>query len=488
MTAPPDNGPVCRAPYINLHFLPDGEARACSRSMLSLGNVRNRSVREIWEGAWRTELVRRLSVGDLSAGCQSCSAEFDTLGRTGSIASEFDAGPGGSSLLDPPPEWPLRMDFMLSNTCNLQCVQCHGAFSSAIRRHRERRPPLISPYGEQFVDELAEFLPNLSGAQFAGGEPFLVPVNYRIWSLIEEVAPDLECFIITNGTRWSDRIEAALAGLRAHVLVSMDGISTVGYESIRVGASLDQVLRNLDRFAKHAEAAGTSLSLNFCLMQQNYQEFGPMCRFAESRGLRLNVLIVREPREFAIPSLAPEDLRHVVAELEQESERLAPSLVLNRSVWELQLERLRRLRDAATTGESVVMFRTVARPRRSNDPGARPERAAGSDLEVYSAEVTPRSLVHQPDSLLAPLPGEVLAQAIAALGGDVERLGELVGHEPLEVSEDLYRARVLLDGGSGEVVLHVERDPLGRAVVVRVTLSVEGMATDAASPPSSVAP
>ena len=55
--------------------------------------------------------------------------------------------------------WPKHIEFALSNTCNLQCVQCSGELSSAIRAQREHRPPLRSPYGDAFFDEIQEFLP-----------------------------------------------------------------------------------------------------------------------------------------------------------------------------------------------------------------------------------------------------------------------------------------------------------------------------------------
>jgi MoaA/NifB/PqqE/SkfB family radical SAM enzyme len=75
---------------------------------------------------------------------------------------------------------PKVMEFELSNECNLECVMCNGSFSSSIRKNREKLPPIISPYNDDFVNELDAFIPHLTDAKFLGGEPFMIEIYLKI--------------------------------------------------------------------------------------------------------------------------------------------------------------------------------------------------------------------------------------------------------------------------------------------------------------------
>jgi MoaA/NifB/PqqE/SkfB family radical SAM enzyme len=80
--------------------------------------------------------------------------------------------------------YPRVMEFELSNECNLECVMCNGYFSSSIRKNREKLPASVSPYNDQFVDELDQFIPHLTDAKFLGGEPFMIDIYLKIWERI----------------------------------------------------------------------------------------------------------------------------------------------------------------------------------------------------------------------------------------------------------------------------------------------------------------
>jgi MoaA/NifB/PqqE/SkfB family radical SAM enzyme len=73
------------------------------------------------------------------------------------------------------------MELEIENTCNLECVMCIGELSSAIRKNRDKLPPIKSPYNEAFVEQLEEFIPHLKELRFNGGEPFLINSVFRIF-------------------------------------------------------------------------------------------------------------------------------------------------------------------------------------------------------------------------------------------------------------------------------------------------------------------
>ncbi|HWJ98749.1 MAG TPA: SPASM domain-containing protein, partial [Acidimicrobiales bacterium] len=137
---------ACGSPSAAMYFAPDGQVRACCvNTEYTLGRIGEQSIREIWEGARIASLRTALEGRDFSLGCQDCEHRIAAGDRAWSTAEQYDEYLGTE-----PGRHPRRMDFILSISCNLQCVMCNGDLSSSIRIHREKRPPLASPYGDAF--------------------------------------------------------------------------------------------------------------------------------------------------------------------------------------------------------------------------------------------------------------------------------------------------------------------------------------------------
>ncbi|MFN8050719.1 MAG: SPASM domain-containing protein [Acidimicrobiales bacterium] len=331
----------CFAPRMQLTFMPNGDVRACCRNEGPLGNIAEQRLPDIWAGAVRQGMIRSLEAGEFDGGCRACGDEIAIEGRRGSYPEEFDQWGLRLGGIPGPADLPNRIEFNLSSICNLQCVQCNGDLSSSIRLHREKRAPLGEVYGDAFFDDLAPFLPNLGQAHFAGGEPFLGRENFRVWDMIAATAPDLPCTVCTNATQWNDRVERALDDLRFDVILSLDGISKETFESIRVGADFDTVMANVERFLAYTRARGTRISINHCLMPQNYAEFGDLLLFADERDIDVDVSVVRGLAESSLHLKAPDALRHVVDVMNAQEAHLLPRLTRNRATWIRETNRLR---------------------------------------------------------------------------------------------------------------------------------------------------
>jgi MoaA/NifB/PqqE/SkfB family radical SAM enzyme len=330
-----------------MYLAPDGNVRACCRSFAPIGNVVDRPLGEIWNGAVRRRMVDALAVGEFPQGCEPCGVEREVEGPERAYTARFDRfGPSLAADADPHGSWPRRIEFNLSNACNLMCIQCDGFLSSSIRAHREHLPALPKVYGDAFFAELEPFVPHLVEAQFAGGEPFLGRENYRVWELVERLNPELSCTVVTNATQWSPRIERVGTTLRMGYTFSLDAVTKETYELIRVGADHDAVVANIPRYLAMAEAQDTTVEVNFCLMQQNHHEFADLLLWAEERGLGVNVCVVRYPEHCSLASLGSDDLRRVVDSLASAEDRVLPYLDRNRTTWVEELERLRRWVDS----------------------------------------------------------------------------------------------------------------------------------------------
>jgi MoaA/NifB/PqqE/SkfB family radical SAM enzyme len=330
---------LCYAPHTNLFFDQGGEVRACCWNWKhKLGNALHESIDDIWHSAQIQILRHALEGMVFGPGCDSCERQTANGWIANPPMRHFDRFAVPAAV----PEWPQRMEFSISNSCNLECIMCRGYCSSAIRARREKLPPLRTLYSAAFIDSLRKYLPHLDRAKFLGGEPFLIAEYYQIWDMMIADGLNTECHITTNGTQYNAKIERVINALRMSIAVSLDGVTKKTVESIRVNADYDEQMLILKRFREYTRARKTDLSLTFCFMRQNWFEFGDFCLFADELGCNVGVNTVSNPPTCAVYNLPPEELRKIHGTMEQQSVRLEPLLKRNRSVWFAELDRVRR--------------------------------------------------------------------------------------------------------------------------------------------------
>ena len=330
---------LCYAPHTNLYFDMEGRVRACCWNWAHpLGDARTQTLDEIWRGAQAKRLRRSLESYSFALGCDFCDTQTRDGWTAGAAMRNFDRCP----VTAPDPEWPQRMEFSISNSCNLECVMCNGTFSSAIRAHRERLPPLATAYSEGFIESLRPFLPHLTLAKFLGGEPFLITEYYRIWEMMVEVAPGVRCHITTNGTQYNARVERFMEKLRFGFAVSLDGATKETVEKIRLHADFDEQMKILKRLRDYTRARETDLSLTFCFMRQNWHEFGEFCLFADAWGCSVGVNTVVRPPEYAVYNLPADELQKILHGMERQAPNLKSHLTLNRNAWFAEFDRVQR--------------------------------------------------------------------------------------------------------------------------------------------------
>jgi MoaA/NifB/PqqE/SkfB family radical SAM enzyme len=481
--------PACRAPFVAMEFDAFGDVQACcANTLYPLGNVGRSSLRDIWEGPRATLLRDAVRRGDLSFGCTICRHRL-AFGH-GDLALEFyDAFP----LPDGEADWPHFLQFSLHNTCNLACVMCGADRSSRIRTGRSNLPPLPHAYGEPFFEQIVPFLEHAGAVDFSGGEPFLVTEHMRIWDLLLAMDRRPVCSLTTNGTVWNARTERVLGGLDTHIAVSVDGMTAATFESIRVGARFDEVMGNLERYLDYTRARGTSLSMSWSLVRDNWSELGAAALFAEERGIHLKVQTVIEP-EFGVQRLPTDELTAVVRALEAEAERIEGSLELNLATWQREVARLRTELERRASTTRRVLSAEPADPANVErvveamvDTGARrvPDGELEAILERSAADV--RAWCSTDDVIRLELDpsGRITAAPLEArLPGTRATVGSIGAGT---VADLLYAYEQLLDGMVWIIDEWPEPDRLvhslaiGRAIrdKVALMLKVVTVATDA---------
>jgi MoaA/NifB/PqqE/SkfB family radical SAM enzyme len=335
---------LCYAPYTSLYFDNSGNVRVCCHNWKHpAGNILKSSIDEIWQGVAVQALRRALKDNEFGPGCEFCQAQTaETFANA--VMRRYDRFPVPEEV----PLWPQQMEFSISNVCNLECIMCRGMWSSAIRARREKLPPLPRLYGDAFFESLWKYLPHVKQLKFLGGEPFLIVEYFRLWErMIDERLP-IPCHVTTNGTQYGRKIERVMRHVPMSFAVSLDGVTKRTVESIRVNAKYEAVMKNAQRFREYAREKKTSFSVTYCLMRQNWQEFGDFCLMADAWDCPVGLNTVVQPPQFGIYSLAPEGLRKVLEGMEAHAPRLETSLKRNRALWFGELERIRaRCRQAA---------------------------------------------------------------------------------------------------------------------------------------------
>lgn len=409
--------------YLDQH----GSVRACCQNTEHpLGNISRQRLRDIWQGEQASILRDAMVAQNLDHGCAFCKWQVAEGNESLLYARTFDH----LEVESLSPAWPRQLELSLSNACNLQCVMCNGDWSSAIRANREGRPPLPQVYDEQFFEDLRPFLEHVEVVKLLGGEPFLGRESLRVMEMLIEMGSTAEVHVTTNGTQWSPRVERILERLPMVIVVSLDGVDKAGYEGIRVGADLDVVLANLERFRSYAAKHGTVVNLAHCLMTSNWRQFPDFLRFAEERNLEAYVNTVTYPNSLSLFHLPPVRLREIVAAFEAADPQLSLELRINRSLWKDQLSRLQHRLEGLEQGDGVdyylgvLGFPLVAK---GMEPGKASARGAAEEIAGESTTLLRIDLDHRVVGV-AEGPSEVLGVELDDLQGkDIESLVASLG-------------------------------------------------------------
>ena len=336
---------LCYAPYTTLYFDTSANVRVCCHNAkFPAGNILENSIDEIWQGARITSLRESMAAYEFGKGCEFCELQASDNWFTNLSMQRFDEFKLPSSV----PEWPQQMEFSISNACNLECIMCAGAWSSTIRAKREKLPKMPHLYSREFLLSLRKYLPHLKRAKFLGGEPFLVREYYVLWDMMIEEKLYTQCHVTTNGSQLNPRVRQVMDGLPFSISVSLDGVTKETVERIRVNTKFDELVSNVKHFRKYATERNTSFSLTFCLMRQNWEEFGDYCAFADDLDCSVWINTVLNPPQFGLYTLDPVGLREVVRGMERQAPRLDKQLGRNKRVWFAEFERLRRRSEANT--------------------------------------------------------------------------------------------------------------------------------------------
>jgi MoaA/NifB/PqqE/SkfB family radical SAM enzyme len=305
---------LCHAPFKSMTFFHTGDVLACwYNKLFPLGKYPEDSVHDIWFSKRSDKLRDFIRHNDLSYGCADCrnalnAKQFNIVG-----AWRYDYLP------DKKNEYPVSMDFQISNSCNYQCIMCNGEYSASVRTNRENQNQYKNPYDDNFFEQIIPFIPHLKEASFSGGEPFFANEFYKIWDLIISINPKINISLTTNGSIYNDKVLKYLNALSFNISLSLDAITESTYSKIRVNGDFNTVMKNMQIFLDYTVAKGTVFAVKICAMRQNWQELPELSTYLNKMNISFQYDTVIYPPYCSLWSLRVGRLNEILEFLKQHS-------------------------------------------------------------------------------------------------------------------------------------------------------------------------
>lgn len=261
-----DSKTFCVMPWIHQYVGPVGDIKPCCvyQHEAELGNLKQNSLKEIWNSDASKELRVKMLNNEVESNCKWCD-QNDV--RSGFNKKYFERNkdifestlPDGSV----PEHKLLYMDVRFNNLCNFSCRTCSPHFSTSwvmdfrklhdITTKQEKNDGLQYP-GNTEDHALEEISPHLSTMQeiyFAGGEPMMQEQHYIVLQKLIDIG-NTNCLIRynTNFSRLSlgqhDVLEYWKKLKKVSVCASIDG-SYKKAEYWRHGTDWDVIVNNRKR-------------------------------------------------------------------------------------------------------------------------------------------------------------------------------------------------------------------------------------------------
>lgn len=309
------------------------------------------------------------------------------------------------------PTRPTRIDFSLTERCNLRCRHC---INHSPERTCQRSARTLS---HAVLDRLREDFAHASYYGFVhGGESLAAPILFDVLEAVRFArggAPAM-IHVLSNGMLLTPRNAARLldAGVRS-LSVSLDGATAETNDRIRVGSSLDEIVRHIREIVAMREErrADLRLGVSCVVTRDNVHELPALAELVAGLGvdwLKLEELVPSTPaaREMMIDPTSGEARGRIQAALDTARSLglVAVDHTAPPRVWRCKLE------------ESPEMETFLTGDQYANRSEIHPCR---SPWEIACVE--PNGDVHI-ESFHGPVLGNVMAEPLAVLwNGPVAR-------------------------------------------------------------------
>lgn len=338
----------CIMPFTHIVTKTTGEIKLCCRSR-PISDIKKESILEAWNGETIKRVRKQLLNGERPEECNVCFYLEDRnvssmRERHNLMKCERD---NYLDVLDKVNEdytiscYNKSIELKLNNLCNLKCRMCHPLDSTMwakdwpliedLQKHNEwtyknvKKYNLVEhPYICEWENQpsLFEDLEMMKGTMdtiwFAGGEPLIDPMHYKILEIIKSNEKTISLQYATNLTKITFNEKNIIDYWRnfKNVLVgvSLDGIGDV-YDYIRTNASFESVFKNVLEIKRSQELNNSNIFLYAACTMQAYNIFDlpEIFNFLIDNDIWLNTHRVSYPR-FLSAQVLPKELKEKVSD------------------------------------------------------------------------------------------------------------------------------------------------------------------------------
>lgn len=183
----------CAVPWAHLYIGTDGNVLPCCAAdpKFPLGNIEQDSIESIMNSSSARAMRQRMMTGRRTKECSACYAKeaqgLDSLRHMYNKKFSQDPVPVAEDGTVKNFK-PLSLDIRLNKICNLKCRSCGPYYSSAIAQEFatiygiESAESLDNKQRREALQEVLDYLPNVTSIYMGGGEPLLAPENYTIFN------------------------------------------------------------------------------------------------------------------------------------------------------------------------------------------------------------------------------------------------------------------------------------------------------------------
>ena len=170
-----------------------------------------------------------------------------------------------------------------TNRCNLECLTC-------IRNVWDEPLGMMEwETFERILDGIQAFIPIPTMFLGGFGEPFVHPKIIAMIQRAKDLGGSVE--LITNGILLTEDISEQLIETGLDVLwISIDGVTPESYADVRLGATLPNVLDNLDALLRRRNLANKTkpqVGIAYVAMKRNLHELPDLITMGTEKGIEL---------------------------------------------------------------------------------------------------------------------------------------------------------------------------------------------------------
>lgn len=307
-------------------------------------SLNNHSIQDFFLSDQMTSLRSDMIAGKKNSYCNGCYVQEEASGtspRTEALAA-INITDADLNI-----EFPRRIEFHVSNLCNLKCLMCVPQDSSMLLAEDRligKSTPRQSDcqytserLGEIFASVVEQ---DIEVLDLRGGETLIVP---EIQQLLIDADPDwcseIHLRIQTNGTVFPEKWQEIFSKFNSvDIMISIDGVGPVN-EYIRFPSKWNDIDSNIDTFKTIDNL--NAITLNCTVTNLNFCRIIEVVEYANKKQLNCHFAKLFTPRIYTWNNLPPEIYAGAVNKIELVKD-LHPGLkqfldqkyFFNRGLWD----------------------------------------------------------------------------------------------------------------------------------------------------------